>query len=121
MALAVGTVTVTGKIRNVNTVEYFGTIAIGADPLTYAAGGLVTSFNVAGIQSSKPPLWVDIQGIGGYIYRFAVGTTIANGKTMIFCETTVATNAPLLEHTTAAIASGVDTDTIRFRAVFQLR
>lgn len=121
MADAVGAVTVTGKIRNVNTVEYFGTIAIGSDPLTYAAGGLVTTFQVAGVQSSKPPLWVDIQGIAGYIYRFAPGTTIANGKTQIFCETTVATNAALLEHTVAAIAAAVAADTIRFRAVFQLR
>lgn len=120
MAAATFTPAVVSKIRNVNTVEYIGTFSVTGST-DYASGGLVTDFRVAGIQSEQNPLWIDIQGIAGFIYRYAPGASIGLGKTMIFAEGTVATNAPLVEHTATTLAAGVGTDTIRFRAVFNLR
>lgn len=121
MALSTGVVTVTDSWYDGKRQHVVGTIAIGASPLTYAAGGTVTAFNASGVQSSLAPSFVLVNGIGGFIYRYVPGTTIANGKLMVFAEGTVATNAPLVEHTVAAVAAGVSGDTISFYAVFKVR
>lgn len=100
-----------------------GTIAVGASPLTYAAGGIVMSFNVASMPgvAPGPPVWVVIKGVAGFIYAYAAGTTSANGKLQAFAETTVATNQPLLEFTTTAVSAAFSGDTITFYAIFKLR
>lgn len=121
MALALATPTVTDSWFDGKRLHVVGTIAIGASPLTYAAGGPVLNFNGVGILSGLPPVRTDVSGRGGFIYKFLKGTTIANGTLAVFAEGTVAANAPLVEHTTAAIAAGVSGDTIDFYAIFKLR
>lgn len=101
-----------------------GTLAVGASPATYAAGGIVLSFAVAGmpaIAQGQPPVWVQVRGIAGFLYSYAAGTTAANGKLMAFAETTVATNQPLLEFTTTAVSAAFSGDTISFYAIFKAR
>ena len=113
------TPTVTDQWFDGKRLHAIGTLAVtgGTD---YAAGGLVASFAGLLRGSSRPPLTgaMVVYGIAGFIYAFVPGTTQANGKVMIFCETTVATNAPLLEHTVTALVAGVSADTIAFRCVF---
>ena len=120
MALSTGTVTVKDSWYDMRQ-EVVGTIAFGANPLTYAAGGLVTPFNVPGVKSTQPPSDVWIRGIGGFIYVYVPGTDITLGKVMVFTEGTVATNAPLIEHSVAALVAGVSGDTITFHAWFKIR
>lgn len=121
MALALATPTVTDSWFDGKRLHVVGTIAIGASPLTYAAGGPVLNFNGVGILSGQVPTRVSIEGQAGFIYRYIKGTTIANGTVTVFAEGTVATNAPLVEHSTAAIVAGVSGDTIAFYAIFKLR
>jgi hypothetical protein len=121
MSLSTAVPTVTGKWFDGARLHVHGTVAVGASPLTYAAGGLVMSFAIPGVQSTVKPSYVDVQGKSGFIYKYVKGTNAADGKLMVFCETTVATNAPLLEHTVTAVVAGVSGDTIDFYAIFKLR
>ena len=117
MALSTGTVTVTKAYKTGRVIRAYGTIAIGADPLTYAAGGLITDFT-GKVPSSKVPLRVKLEGKSGFIYNYVPGTTIANGKVMVWANTAGGADAALGEHSTAAVVAGVSGDTIRFDADF---
>ncbi len=99
-----------------------GTIAVNAGD--YAPGGLVVDFTaLPQVHSSLVPAnsAVRIWGVGGFVYAYENGTTIANGKMQVFAETTVGTNQPLLEYTTTAASAGLLADVIRFEAIFKVR
>lgn len=122
MANATATATVTTQWTDGRYIHAIGTIAISAAADVYVTGGLTLSF-AGKVQSSRSPIYVIIQGgttaVGMAGYTFLAGTTIANGKILVFIEATVATNTPLAEHTAAAVAAGVSGDTnIRFHAIF---
>lgn len=115
MADVVATATVTKQAKVGPYFLVHGIIAFAAGD--YAAGGLPVSF-AGKVSSSLPPVFLTCNGLIGYEYRWAVGTTIANGKIKIYCETTVATNAPLLEHTVAAAHANIISDVVSFIALF---
>lgn len=120
MALATAVVSVTdnrktwveGPMYNV-----IGTIAIGASPLTYAAGGIVMSLLGGLIKASRTPVRVLVTGIAGYTYVYVPGTDASNGLLKVLVQDAVATN-PLAEIATAAVPAGVSGDTITFHAKF---
>lgn len=116
VATAVPTVSqtdVNGKIFRV-----IGAIAIGASPLTYAAGGLVMALNDPLIKAQRAPQSVIVQGQAGYIYRYVKGTDNTNGKLMIFEQSGV-DDTPLDEFDdTVAIPAAISGDTINFIAEF---
>ena len=121
MALALATPTVTQQWFDGKRLHIIGTIAIGASPLTYAPGGPVMDLTGVGILSSRIPEWAHIKGAAGFLYRYIKGATNKLGTVMIFAEGAVSANAPLLEHTTAAIVAGVSGDTIDFYLICKNR
>jgi hypothetical protein len=94
----------------------YGTVAIGASPLTYATGGVALSWKIEGIKStSQLPIWVEFISFGGSGYQYAWEKT---GNT-IQILTGAAAQSPLTELTNgAAIPAAVSGDTISFHAVF---
>lgn len=111
------TPTVTDQWFDGKRMHVIGTMAItgGTD---YVNNGLACSFAGLVKGSSRPPEWVSIKGIAGFLYAFNVGTTQANGLFLIFVNNTGGTNAAFPQHTVAAVVSGVTGDTISFYAVF---
>jgi len=90
----------------------YGTLAIGASPGTYTAGGILLNFNQSQIKATRIPIFVTIQGQSGYEYAYVNGTNASNGKLKIL--TTAAT-----EVTAGAMPAGVSGDTIQFKAEFK--
>jgi len=115
MALSTVTVTVQkswmGDVYNV-----LGTIAISASPGTYPASGFTLPLNDPLIKAGRPPLFVIVQGIAGYVYVYVNGTTSANGKLLIL--TGAAAQSALTEFTAGAVPAGVSGDTIKFWAIW---
>ena len=107
------TLTLNGPRRpGFHTIEIFGTIVASGN---YAAGGDTLDLTQLGsILRAKDPLFVEIQGISGFVYQYNPTTK----KVLVYCNTAGGANAPLGEHTAAAYAAGVTGDTIRMRAVF---
>ena len=90
-----------------------GTLAVGASPLTYAAGGIVLNFALDPlIKSQRVPVFVEIEGRAGYQYTYVPGTDITNGLLMI--RQSAGSAAAFGEIPTAAIPAGVSGDTIKF-------
>lgn len=125
MAAAVATPTVTVVDNTQKFVHVIGTVAIGASPLTYGAGGIVMSF--AGndlLKSNESPVSVRVfskqpAGSGAtalYVYNFNPGTTMANGKLQVF--TGAAAQSGLAELADGAVPAGVSGDVIGFEAWF---
>lgn len=125
MADAVATISIS-KTSNDQAFEYvYGTVAIGASPLTYTAKGLVMSFaSQDQIKATSAPLAVFVfsaapAGAGAanlYVYNFNPGTTQANGYLQIF--TGAAAQTALTELSNGSIPAGVSGDTITFFAIF---
>lgn len=93
----------------------FGTVTIAAGD--YATGGLTLSLANAAVHAGWLPVWVEILSpTSGYVYRFNPGTTLANGKLLIFVQD--GTTGPLKEIAASALPAGVTGDTINFRAEF---
>lgn len=117
MATSTTTVTVTDTWYDGQRQHIIGTLIVNAGD--YAAGGLVVDFSKFKIKSTKVPLVSAVQmwGIGGFIYAYVAGATLALGKMMVFAETTVATNQPLLEYTNTAASAGLLADVIRFHLI----
>lgn len=115
MALSAVTPTVTDYWHDTKREHVIGTIAIGANPGTYAAGGLALSFvGQEFIKSDLKPKYITIFGVGGFIYQYVLSTS----KVMIF--TGAAAQAALTELATAAVPAGVSGDVIGFYAIFNL-
>lgn len=87
----------------------------------YSTGG--DTLNLANLipGAGTLPTWVELQGINGFVYAYAAGTTQANGKMKVFVEQAVATNTPLAEHSAAAYVAGVTGDTITGYVEFKVR
>jgi hypothetical protein len=124
MALAAATVTVTSTdITQQNEIVY-GTIAIGASPLTYPTHGLAMSFAGSDvIKSSSVPTEVDVwsepaPGVSpsGYQYQYVRGATRDAGLLAIL--TGAAAQSALAELSAGAVPAAVSGDVIRFKAVF---
>jgi hypothetical protein len=124
MADAVATPTVTFNDATQGLLHVLGTVAIGADPLTYSAKGLVMSF-AGKVETGAAPVACRVQsavaaGSGAtalYVYNFNPGTTAANGKLQIF--TGAAAQSALAELADGAIPAAVHGDTIVFEAWFK--
>jgi len=115
MADSVFTPTVTNHYSLGKWDLIIGTLATTAS--TYTAGGAVLSFATSPeIKSNKVPVYMDIQGIAGFVYRYVPGATKDVGKVMIFQCAGAAT--PMVEET--AVDAAVAADTIRFMALFPL-
>ncbi len=120
MATSTTTLTVQDFWYDGKREHVIGTLVVNAGD--YAAGGLVVDFTtLTAVKSSLVPssAAVQIWGVAGFVYAYAPGTTIANGKMQVFAETTVATNQPLLEYTATASSAGLLADVIRFHAIFK--
>jgi hypothetical protein len=120
MALSTAVVSVTDDRNTFAMGQKFaviGTIAIGASPLTYAAGGIVMSLFGALIKASRTPDMVIVQGQSGYVYVYVPGSDGSNGLLKVF-QQSAATSA-LTEVPTAAVPAGVSGDTITFLAIFK--
>lgn len=99
-----------------------GTLAIDASPDTYATGGLAMDFAA---MTLPPGMSLPVNTVpkrvrifshktgttSDYIYKYAPGTTISNGKI-------VAIAGALAEHAAAAVAAAVSGDTIAWDAYF---
>lgn len=123
--MATGTITPTVDPTKTDVTErhelYFGSLAFSAATDTYASGGVVLSFADPEIKSSQVPIHVDIKGKTGHIYAYVPGTTIADGKVMIFVSAN-STTAALTEFgngTAFNAASAPASDTITFKARFR--
>jgi hypothetical protein len=118
MPESVVTVTVTEQIAGSRGYEVFGTLAIAAGD--YTNNGILLNFVQAKLKASRAPLFVEIYGIGGFIYSFVPGSTAANGLLRIFAQTNgAAEDAPLGQLAAAATPAAVVADTISFRAYFK--
>jgi len=119
MTVALATPTVNAFPNGVDNTQkmtiVYGTIAIGANPLTYAAGGVVLSFSgIEQIKSSQTPVIVYIESVSGSGYTYCWNK--ATGKLQIF--TGGAAQSPLTEFTAGVVPAGVSGDTIAFEAHF---
>jgi hypothetical protein len=112
MAVATITLTKTAVRPLPAAVQFEGTVAISADPDTYATGGLVVPWANKG-GSTKPPIpgTVRFAGKSGYTYEY----DDANTKLMIRTDLTA---NPSAEIAAAAIPAGVSGDTIKVVAQF---
>lgn len=120
MAVAAVTVTVNKAFKTGRVIRAYGTIAIAPAADTYATGGLTVDFT-GKVASSKAPLDVNIKGESGFEYRWDKGSSIANGKVLVFGQEPTNAGAGVLaltEHAAAAVAAGVSGDTINFTADF---
>jgi hypothetical protein len=83
----------------------------------YATGG--DTLNLSGlVPGTKAPIYVHIEGIGGFTYRYVKGTNIADGKFMVRVNDAGGANAPEAQHTAAGYAAGVTADVITGYADF---
>lgn len=120
MANAVATPTVTSSRMEAHY-RVTGTIAVGADPLNYVAGGLVLNFFNAKVKATRVPLTVFVQGTGGYLYAYVAGTDGSNGKLIIRAQKASASDHDALTELAdaTAIPAGVSSDVITFEAIWK--
>ena len=112
MAAASLTATVTLGDNTQRTHRIFGTIAIAAGS-TYVTGGIALKAVLAALVdyfSSQPLLWIDIQGISGYIYQYNAAT----GKMLVLVGGAAA-SLPSAEFANSGALTGPIADTITFR------
>jgi hypothetical protein len=118
---AIATITKVQTIAGISTI--YGTITVGASPLTYTTGGI--ALTIAGfdqIKSSGPAIWFEAQSSpaagtspSGYTYVPTVG---AAGACKLAIFTGAAAQSPLAELSNAAsIPAAVSGDTIAFTLV----
>lgn len=122
MAASVATATVNGSYSD-SRYHAWGTLAIGASPLTYTSGGIACTFvPTSGFSTptNKPllasvvPDFVIVEGLAGYTYSYIPGATLGAGLLKILVQDGVSQN-PLAELTTnSAIPAGVSGDTVTF-------
>lgn len=99
-------------------VTYFGTVAVSASPDTYATGGITLDLS-SGVLSNDLPqdTSVTFDPPVGWLLGFDQGTTIKNGKLMLYGLTPTDVTAgvvPLSEFTNAtAIPAAVSGGTIK--------
>lgn len=96
------------KRHLIGTVAFTNNYATGGETLDLSGKGAV----------SRPPIEGQIEGIAGFKYEWAVGTTLANGKVLIRTNDAGGANAAMAQHTAAAVVAGVTGDTIRAHFIF---
>ena len=125
MAVAVAAHTITNTSFDSSNITVRGTIAFGANPLTYATGGIILDFTGQDqIKSGSLPSQVLIKSAKAaaapntseFVYTYLPGTTQANGKLQIL--TGAAAQSALAELAAGAVPAGVSGDTIIFEATF---
>jgi hypothetical protein len=101
-------------MRGASCVEIRVPIVITGD---YTTGGIacdLTALTALFVNFYKVPMEVRLYasgGAAGYKLVWVEGADPTLGKIKVMCETTVATNAPLLEHTAVTLAAGFTGDT----------
>jgi hypothetical protein len=96
--------------------KVYGKITIAA-ATPYVTGGILLPLNDPLVKATKPPIFVVIQGISGFQFRYAPGTDTKNGKLKIFSQDATAGN-PLAELAAAAVPASVSSDVITCELVF---
>lgn len=133
MAEAVATPTVTFIDHSAGCVHVFGTLAVDADPATYATGGIACDFTglIPGVatvlkvavrsqkswNSPASPTSPYSPNTTEYEYYYTPGGTLANGKLQIF--EAAGSAAPLSEIAASATPAVVSNDTIGFEGWFK--
>jgi hypothetical protein len=125
MGTANATITINGYPKGKDNTErhdiVFGTVAIDASPATYGSVGCpVVLANPEQAKSvSDTPVWGDVQGLSGYIYRYDPG----NGTVRIFdvAGSSFSPPLPMTELTVGkAIPTAVSGDTVYAKLEFLL-
>jgi hypothetical protein len=111
MAEAVGTISISQVWSDGYMLHALGTVAVGADPLTYATGGIIMSLVNSQIKAQRLPQKVEIKGRAGYDFVYVPGATLALGKLKV--HTTAVT-----ELAAAAVPAALSGDVIQFEAIF---
>lgn len=101
--------TVTRQFDNGQSLEVIGNLALSGN---YASGGVAIPWTGVNIKSTQLPVFVHVQGNGGYFYEYVVATA----KLITRECAASATLAPEIAATTYPV--GVSGDTITYRAVF---
>lgn len=108
----------------------FGTLTLTGNYGEAAADGDIVDFSAASqIITNQPPDWVDVrdgQAAGntpyGYVFNFARGTTIANGKLQVLNQATAAAKTGMVQFTEGDAYSGgtpsLDEAVLNFVALF---
>lgn len=118
MAAAVATQTVKQTDVDGKMFRVVGTVAISAGPATYTLGGIAMNLNDPLIKAQRAPLFVEVIGQAGYIYRYIAGVDNTTGLLRIYEQSGV-DDTPLDEFDDAtAIPAAISGDTIQFRATF---
>ncbi len=94
---------------SLNKIHVVGTLTFSGN---YTSGGDTLNFGLPLIKSNSCPIYVVMTGVGIYLYRLVIGTTIANSKVKIF---SLATG---LEIGAGAYPGGVTADAVTFYAIF---
>jgi len=124
MAVANAKVTVTRVDATLNSEIVYGTIAVDANPATYATHGIPLSFaSQDQIKSSAPPSLITVSeapasgsSASGYEYIGVPGTTQINGVLQIFqCA---GSGNPNSELAAAAVPGAVSGAALVFKAEF---
>ena len=117
MAVATATFTENAFPKGVDNTQRhgirFGTLAIGASPLTYATGGIAITFPAfVDTLVGWTPVWMDVTGLAGYQYIFVPSTNKLQIQTI---NTGTGIGA---EIAASAIPAAVSGDTIVARVEF---
>lgn len=100
------------RIHVAGTVAASGNYSTGGDTLD------LTPLESLGVPTTKPPVlgtaWMD--GLAGYDYVFAVGTTLNSGKVKIFQN--AGASGPFAELAAGAYPAAITADTVTFYGIF---
>lgn len=103
-------ITVTQHWADLKRLHVIGTVALTGN---YVTGGDIISFADPLIKTASPPQLIRFLNLSKYLLRFAVGTTLANGKIKIIVPDTG------LELAQAAYPAALTGDTITFEGIFR--
>lgn len=111
-------ISITNQWSDGQRLHVTGTMALSG---TYAAGGEAAVFTNAidarpgfiGLMTTNLPDLVRIEGISGFVYKYAPGT----GKVLVY--TGAAAQSPLTQLANGAYPAGIGLDVIDFYAIFK--
>lgn len=96
-------------------VTHYGTIAVQASPATYASGGLTVDLSAVNSNDLPEDVNVRFDPPVGWVLGFDTGTTLKNGKLMLFGQEPTSATADVIalsEFGAAAIPAAVSGGTI---------
>lgn len=116
MAVSTVTVSIVGDNQSFtvgNMTEFILTGTIAASPATYTTGGIPCNLAFpALVKAQRPPQFVIVLSLNGWLYTYVNGTTAANGTLKIF--TAIGTELG----NAATIPAANSSDSLTFRACF---